>query len=325
MKLRTVFAAMALTVLPFAAQAQDYPNRPITMIVPFPAGGATDIAARMVAQKMTDIGGQPVIVENREGAGGIVGAVLVRDADPDGYTILFAASGTMILAPVVNPNVELVPTEDFRMVALAAQIVQYFVGPKEGPKTLGELVAAGKADPALLTFGSAGMGTLSHVAPAAFATFAGVEIEHIPYKGTAPALGDVMGNRLSLLSDSASVIRGPVTEGMVVPLAVLANERTTAMPDVPTIGEAGFAGFMELSDWTSWMGVLAPKDTPDEVVDKLNEIVNAALVEPEVQAWMDNVTYLNKSGMTPAEADAYLAESVDQWRKVLTDLGLAAQ
>jgi tripartite-type tricarboxylate transporter receptor subunit TctC len=323
MKFRSLIAAFAITALPVGALAQDYPSRPITMIVPFAAGGATDIAARIVATKMAAISGQPVIVENRDGAGGIIGAVRVRDAKPDGYTVLFAASGTLILAPVVNPNADIAPTKDFRMVALTAQIIQYFVGPKDGPRTLGELVQAGKADATSLSYGSAGVGTLSHIAPAAFAAFAGIKMEHIPFKGTALALTDVMAGRLSLLSDSASVIRGPVNEGQVVPLAVLTKDRTTAMPNVPTIGEAGFSGFMDLSDWTSWMGILVPKGTPDNTVNKLNEIVNKALADPEVQAWMDKVSYRNMQGMTAAEADDYLGESVAKWRKVLTDLGLA--
>jgi tripartite-type tricarboxylate transporter receptor subunit TctC len=324
MRLFKALLALGLLVSAAPALAADYPSRRITMVVPFAPGGSTDIAARVFADRMAQIAGQPVIVENRDGAGGIIGTLHVRDSAPDGYTILFAASGTLVLAPVVNPNAKFNPVEDFRIAGLTSQIVQYFVGAKNGPKNLKELVAAAKADPDKLSYGSAGVGTLSQVGPAAFSTFANAPMEHIPFKGTGQAMTDLIGGHISMMLESASAVRQPLAEKQVIPLAVLTKERTSALPDVPTIGEAGFPGFMELSDWVSWQGIIVPKGTPDDVVAKLNAIINKTLADEKVSSWLAGVDYQNMKDTDVKEANAYFLKSVAQWRKILTDLGLAA-
>jgi tripartite-type tricarboxylate transporter receptor subunit TctC len=281
--------ALALGAVSPAA-ATTYPDRPITMVVPFAAGGGGDTLARIYADAISKVLNQTIVVENRAGAGGNIGTAAVSRSKPDGYTLAYGTNGTGAINHWIYKNPGYSP-EDLepisRLTTIAAAMV---VRPDMNIKSVKELIAYGKQNPDQLTCGSAGNGTTSHIACELFKQMTGVEILHIPYKGGAAAMTDLIGGRISMLIDVMPNLSGQIAAGTLLPLAVTTKERASSHPDIPTMDEAGVPGYY----FFAWDGIYAPKGTPAEVLDRLNQAVNTAMTQPAT------MKTLSARGATPA-------------------------
>jgi tripartite-type tricarboxylate transporter receptor subunit TctC len=310
-------AALALlAALPIVAAAQAaFPARPITLVVPFAAGGGTDSIARDMAKNMADRLGQPVVIDNRGGAGGALGADLVAKAKPDGYTLLFATS-TFATNAAVAPKLPYDPVKDFTPVAMIGRGPLLLVASQQlGAKTVPQLIAAAKARPQGLNFCSAGEGSINHLAGETFRQKVGLDMTHVPFKGSAPATVELLSGRIDLFFATVPTILPHVREGKLPVLAVTSARRSALFPDVPTMAEAGVPGF----DITTWWGVLAPAGTPAAVVDALNRAVNdSAAAEPVkgrlVHEGADPVR------LAPAGFAQELGKELSSWRAVATNM-----
>lgn len=283
-KRRTLALAMlatgALALAPLAAQAQAFPSKSLTMIVPFSPGGTTDILARVVGQFMAKDLGQPVIIDNRPGAGGNIGAQMVARAAPDGYTILMGTVGTHAINQSLYKKMPFDPIKDFAPITRVALVPNLLVAnPSQPFKTVKELIAYAKANPGKVTFASSGSGTSIHLSGEMFQQMAGVDMQHIPYKGSAPALSDLLGGQTAIMFDNMPSVIGHVRAGKLRPIAVTTPTRSPALPDVPTIAESGVPNYSA----TSWFGILAPAATPAPVIARLNASILKALADPEVK------------------------------------------
>jgi len=283
-KRRTLTLAMlatgALALAPLAAQAQAFPSKSLTMIVPFSPGGTTDILARVVGAFMAKDLGQPVIIDNRPGAGGNIGAQMVARAAPDGYTILMGTVGTHAINQSLYKKMPFDPIKDFAPITRVALVPNLLVAnPSQPFKTVKELIAYAKANPGKVTFASSGSGTSIHLSGEMFQQMAGVEMQHIPYKGSAPALTDLLGGQTAIMFDNMPSVIGHVRAGKLRPIAVTTPTRSPALPDVPTIAESGVPNYSA----TSWFGILAPAATPAPIIAKLNASILKALADPEVK------------------------------------------
>jgi len=276
-----VLAAGVLASVPFVAQAQAaFPARALTIVVPFSAGGTTDILARVVGQYLSKDLGQPVIIDNRPGAGGNIGAQMVARAAPDGYTLLMGTVGTHAINQSLYKKMPFDPIKDFQPLTRVALVPNLLVAhPSQPYKTVKELIAYAKANPGKVNFASSGSGTSIHLSAEMFNQMAGVDMQHIPYKGSAPALNDLLGGQTAIMFDNMPSVIGHVRAGKLRPIAVTTPQRSRALPDVPTIAESGVPGYSA----TSWFGLLAPAATPAPVVAKLNASILKALADPEVK------------------------------------------
>jgi tripartite-type tricarboxylate transporter receptor subunit TctC len=309
----TLFAAAALpTASP--AQAQAYPNKPIKMIVPFPPGGPTDGMARIVSDRLGQVLGQSIVIENKGGgAGGSIGAKFVASADPDGYTILITPGGSLTTGPAVHKNIGYDPDKAFVPVAQVMESPLFLcVHPSVPVKTVAELVAYAKANPGKLSWGSQGFGTAPHLLAELFKLDNGVNILHVPYRGTAPMLAAIVAGEVQVVADPSTTILPHILSGSVRALAVTTPKRSPKQPDVPTTAEAGFPKFRS----TFWLGVVAPAGTPTEIVDKLNAAFRESLAPAETRARLDNLGAEVKIG-TPAEFGKMLAEERAVWTDVV--------
>jgi tripartite-type tricarboxylate transporter receptor subunit TctC len=278
---RTVLAALAvLGAAPPALAQQDYPNRPITMVVPFAPGGSTSIVARIVGEKMSEILGQQIVIENRPGAGGTVGMRGVARTTPDGYTIALGYTGTLAIGPTLYPAAGYDPRKDFAPIGMIGHAPNSLVvHPSFPPKSVSELVDFAKANPGKVSYGSAGVGTVSHVAGEYFATAAGIKLVHVPYRGTGPAIADLIGGHIPMAFAPIPATHGPVSQGQLRGLAVTSAKRSSLVPDLPTIAEAGIADF----EASLHYGIVAPAGTPRPIVDKLNAALLRALATDDVK------------------------------------------
>src|SRR5712691_11167176 len=278
-KLFALAAALgALAGVP--ALAQDYPNRPITFMIPFPPGGSTTIVVRSISDKLAEILGQQIIIDNRAGAGGTVGTRSLAKADPDGYTIGLGYSGTLAIGPNLYSNVGYDPRKDFAPIGrIGIAPNTMVVHPSFPAKSVAELVAYAKANPGKVNYGSAGVGTVSHVCGEYFATAAGIKLVHVPYKGTGPALTDLIGGHIPMAFAPIPATYSNAQAGKMRMLAVTSAVRSKLVPDVPTIAESGVPGF----DAVLRYGVVAPAGTPRAIIEKLNKALNAALASDEVR------------------------------------------
>jgi tripartite-type tricarboxylate transporter receptor subunit TctC len=276
-----VLATGALALAPFAAQAQAvFPSKALTIVVPFSAGGTTDILARVVGQYMARDLGQPVIIDNRAGAGGNIGAQMVARAAPDGYTLLMGTVGTHAINQSLYKKLPFDPIKDFAPITRVALVPNLLVAnPAQPFKTVKELIAYAKANPGKVSFASSGSGTSIHLSGEMFQQMAGVEMQHIPYKGSAPALTDLLGGQTAIMFDNMPSVISHVRAGKLRPIAVTTPNRSPAVPDVPTIAESGVPGYSA----TSWFGLLAPAGTPAPVMAKLHASILKALADPEVK------------------------------------------
>ena len=277
--LSTVAAGLALAFSIGGAQAQAFPGKPIHIVVPFAPGGGTDVLTRLVAQQLTTQLNQQVVVENKPGAGGALGAGIVAKAPADGYTLYVGSTATAMM-PSLYKNLGFDPIGDFEPVAVIGTSPFILIAtPKLPVKTLPELLAMAKAKPGSLSYGSAGNGSVNHVGMELFKSMAGVHILHIPYRGSSAALSDVIGGQISMMLDTVVSSSQHVKSGAVRALGVSSLDRSTLVPDIPTIAEQGPKGY----DVTVWYGLVAPKGTPADVVQKLNAEVNKALASPALR------------------------------------------
>lgn len=309
--------AIALGMLG-AASAQTFPEQPITVIVPFTPGGGTDFLARTVSNKLGEANKWTVVVENKAGAGGSIGIADAIRSDPSGYRLVMGQLDNLVAAPILYDRIKYDATVDLTPVAFVGSSPVILVTSENSPyKTLADVVKAAKAAPGTITYGSAGTGTTPHLIAEFFAGVAKIDLQHIPYKGSAPALADVMGGQVALLSSSIPSALGQIKAGKLRPLAVTSAARSPSLPDVPTIAESGYPGF----DYATWYGLFAPKGAPPAVVELLNRKTNEVLALDEVRAIM----VAQGVQVEPASAQALgqrLSGDLAKWRKVIADTGV---
>jgi tripartite-type tricarboxylate transporter receptor subunit TctC len=295
------------------AQSQAYPDRPIKVVVPFPAGGPTDGTARIISDRLGAVLGQTIVVENRGGgAGGSIGAKFVATSDPDGYTVLLTPGGSLTTGPAVHTNIGYDPVKAFVPVAQVIDTPQVVVVHQDVPvKTMAELVAYAKANPGKLTWGSQGFGTAPHLLAELFKLDAGVNILHVPYRGTAPMLAAIVAGEVQMAADPMPTVLPHIQSGKLRALAVTNARRSPKLPDVPTVIEAGFPKL----EATFWLGVVAPAGTPPAIVNKLNAAFRESLAPPETRARLDALGAEIKIG-TPAEFGKMLADELAKWTAV---------
>jgi tripartite-type tricarboxylate transporter receptor subunit TctC len=317
---RRALPAVALAVLAGGAYAQAYPAKPIRWIVPFPPGGSTDLLARVVGQKLTESWGQQVIVENKGGAGGTLGAAEAARAPADGYTLLMGAIHHTI-ASSVYPKLPYDFQKDFAPITVVAIVPNVLVvNPSVPANSTKELIAYAKANPGKLTYGSAGMGTAHHLIGEQFNLQAGVNILHVPYKGSSPAVADLIGGQVLIMYDTVASCLPHIKSGKLRPLAVTTAKRSVALPDVPTIAEAALPGF----EVTTWFGALAPAKTPNEIVLKLNGEIVRILAMPDVRKRLLDAG-AEPVGNSPGEMAAQIKRETEEFGKIVRQAKITAE
>ena len=300
-----------------AESAANYPSRNISIIVPFTPAGTTDILARMMASKLGEKFNRTVVVENRPGAGGNTGSNVVAKAAPDGYTLLMGTISTHAINPSLYKNMPYNAIKDFAPISRIANVPNLLVVNKNAPySTFAELVAFGKANPGKLTFGSSGSGTTLHLSGELFKQMTGIEMTHIPYKGSAPAVSDLIGGQISLLFDNIPTVLPQVKSGNLKGLATTAATRNRELPDIPTVSESGLTGFLVMS----WFGLLAPAGTPADIIEKLNLAVVDIIKTPDVQARILAIGS-EPSPETPAQCAAFIQAETTKWAEVVKKSG----
>ena len=314
-KFLLVAATVAATGFCTAATAEDYPARAIKLVVPYPPGGATDVIGRIVAQKLSTALGQSVIVDNRAGAAGSIGAALVASAPADGYTLLLGAMTSHSINAALRSDLTFTMEKSFAPIAIVGNVpLVYVVSPKLKVKTLAELIALAKAKPRALSFGSAGTGSPQHLAGEMFQRLAGVQMLHVPYKGSGPALIDLVGGQLDSIFETVPAAQGFIKAGKLQALAVATTQRVEALPNVPTAAEAGLKGF----EVSSMFGIAAPANTPAPVIAKINAALKTIMATAEVKSSLlaqgAIATYT-----TPEEAGAAMRAESAKWKKVIKD------
>jgi tripartite-type tricarboxylate transporter receptor subunit TctC len=311
-------AALATVLAAFTATAQDYPSRPVRIVVPFGAGGPADVYARQLGQHMSEALKQSFVVENRPGAGSIIGTDAVAKSAPDGYTLL-VMSNTHTTNESLTPNKPFQLMRDFVPVAaINYSDLVMVVHPSVQAKNLKEFIALAKKEPGKLNYGSSGPATPYHMAGELFKTMSGTDIVHIPHKASGEMRSAVIGGHVQMAFDAITTMATNVKGGQVRALATSAAKRSTVLPDVPTVAEAGVPGY----EATIWIGVMAPAGTPKAVVDKLNAEINKVIAKPEVKAAWDKQGAVALT-MTPAQFDAYLRKDIEKWAAVVKAAKLA--
>lgn len=318
---RRAVLATALLALPFAARAQAWPARPISLIVPFAPGGASDIVARVLAQTLSQSLGQSMVVENRAGAGGVIATELVARATPDGHTLLWAHTGTMAVSPFLQPRLGYDPMRDFAFVALVARVPMVLLAhPGLGVANAAELIAKAKASPGAIDYGSAGPGSNTHIGMVAFMEAAGITMTHVPYRGSGPVMTDLIAGVIPLAMTGTPAALPLIRNRQAIPLGVTSAERLALLPDVPTMQEQGLAGFDALQSH----GVVAPRDVPAAIVARLNDQINAALRAPEIAERL--AAEGARPDPRPPEAwRALIAAEQERWGGLVRRIGLRVE
>jgi tripartite-type tricarboxylate transporter receptor subunit TctC len=312
--------ALLMILWASAALGQSYPNKPVHVVVPFTAGSATDILARTFGQKLSEMWNQPVVVDNRPGAGGTIGAAVVAKSAPDGYTLL-VHSAAQAYNPSIYPTLSYDTVKDFiDIVPLGGQPNVLVVAPSTGIKTVAELVAQAKQKPGQLNFGSAGTGSGTHINGEKFKLAAGIDVMHIPYKGTPEALTDTIAGRVTYFFSPISAALPFVRDGKLVALAVSTAKRSGALPNVPTVAEAGLQGF----DYSLWVGMFAPAGTPADDVDKIARDVRTVAQSPDVKERFAALG-AEQMPMTPSEFKQFVDSEIADSAKVVKAAGIKAQ
>lgn len=313
----TSVAAVTLAANPALSQAEDFPSKPIRMVVPWNPGGPTDLMGRYVAQRMSETLKQPVVIENRSGASGIVGSSAVMKSAPDGYTLLFVTVGTHAINASLFRSIPYDPVKDFEPVAIVGSSPNVLVAhPSLKIKSVKELIDYAKANPGKVSYASGGNGVTSHLAAELFRSMAGIEMRHIPYQGNAAAMLDIVSGRVPLGFQIPSTAAPLIKEGKLIPLGITSAERMPMLPDVPTIAESGLPGYELLL----WFGVVAPKGTPKHIVDALNNAVNAGMKSEEATKQLARWDTTVMSD-TPAGFGKYMEAEVAKWAKVVKESG----
>lgn len=313
--------ALGLTALaaavPTAQAAGAYPDKPVRLVVPFPAGGPTDAMARLIGQRLSQQLGHPVVIDNRGGAGGTIATEAAAAAAPDGYTLFFSTTGTMAINPTLYRTMKVDPLKAFDAVgSVAATENVLVVPPSLGVGNLQELIALARRKPGSLTFGSAGNGSSNHLSGELFKSMAGIDIVHVPYKGSSAAFTDLLGGRISMMFDTVSSQVQYLNAGKVKALGVTGPARSEALPKVPTIAESGLPGF----DVTIWFGLSAPKGTPPDVLARLNGDLQKVLAQPEVRAQLAQLGARPLPG-TPQAFAGLIQRDTAKWSAVIKASG----
>lgn len=322
-KLIPLLAAATLLWSAPSIQAQtsnpkDYPNRPITMVVPFPPGGGSDVGARLMAQKLSLKWGQPVIVENKGGAAGVLGADAVAKAKPDGYTLLIGNVGTQSVNPSLYKKLPYDPATAFAPVSMIAELpLVLLINPALRFNTVKELTADAQAEPGKISYASSGSGGAPHLAAEVYQAAAGVQLLHVPYKGGGPAVGDLIAGHVNMTFATVLESIGHLKSGKLRGLAVSSATRSPALPDMPTMAESGLAGF----DTGSWIGVLAPAGTPPAIVDKISAGVHEVLAQPETRQTLISQG-ATPMAMTPAAFKARIESDRQRYGRIIQDRGI---
>jgi len=304
-----------------SAQSQSYPARPIRLIVPFPPGGSTDTYARILGPRLAEAVGQQVVIDNRAGAGGALGAEIAAKSPTDGYTIWLGQTANLAIGPALRKNSTYDPVRDFAAITLVQKASSVLVVSPSSPiKSLNDLIAMAKKNPQGVTYGSAGIGTAGHLNGHLLNLAAGIDMTHVPYKGASPAMLDLQGGRITLLATSIGSSAGLIRQGKIRAIATTGAKRARALPDVPTAAEQGLKGF----DMTSWHAMMAPAKVSSQVVTRLNRELVAALGMPDVQEKL-----MSEGGdvtpTTPAEAAAFVRGEVKKWDEVIRKANITAE
>jgi tripartite-type tricarboxylate transporter receptor subunit TctC len=315
-------SALAFCLIQNLARAQDaaFPNRPIKLLVGFGAGGSTDVAARIMAQKMGEILGQTILVENRTGASGLIAAEDVVKSPPDGYTLMMASQTVLAVAPRLYRKATIDPVKDFAPVAYCgASPLVLVVNPSFPAHTAAEMIAMAKAEPGKIIFGTGGVGTTPHIASEMFQYDAGIKMSHVPYRGEAGAINDLVAGQIPAMFANLSAISGQLQAGTVRGLAVTSRQRAPSALDIPTVAETlpGYAA-------DTWFGIVAPAGTPRAVIDKLNAAAQQALASDDTKKRYADVGMVSTGagGHTPEDLDAYIKSEVAKWSKVIKDAAI---
>ena len=310
-------AALSVLLWPALAAAQDFPNKPIRLIVPFPAGGPNDIIARVVGQRMSELTKQPVLIDNRGGQAGVLGTDAVAKANPDGYTIGIVSASAL----VISPTMERVPYDvgrDFAPVTLAVTVPEMLVVASNFPaNNMAELVALATAQPGKFNFASAGVGGLPHLAGELLKLTAKIDIVHVPYRGAAPAINDLLGQQVQMAFLDLPVLLPHIKAGTLRPIALGAPQRAPTAPDVPTTAEVGMPDILI----ENWYGMVAPAKTPTNIVAALNRIANEAMADPSVKEKLADQG-LTVAGDTPEHFRGYIEAETRKWARVIKDSGV---
>ena len=311
--LRSCFASLFLLFSVAAAAAEAYPTKPVRFVITFPPGGPTDVVVRLIGQRLTDQWGHPMIIDNRGGAGGIVGTEIVARAAPDGYSFLVGTAGGMTINPALQSKLPYDPFRDFSPVGMLVNNPQILVAnPGVAAKNVKELVALAKAKPGQLNFASAGTGTATHLGLELLKLTTGMDAVHVPYKGGAPATADLIGGQVQLLWVSIPSVLPHVKGGRLRALAVSTAKRSASAPDVPTVAESGYPGF----EYSNWNALFAPARTSPAIVRKVNAAVVKALSEPEVAQRL-TLQGADPAPGTPEELGRYMRTDHERWKKVI--------
>jgi tripartite-type tricarboxylate transporter receptor subunit TctC len=315
---KAALLAAALVLACPAAHAQTYPAKAITLVIPFAAGGSNDIVGRAIGKKLTEAWGQPVVVENRSGAGGLIGSAEVAAAAPDGYTLLLISS-TFTINPAIRKRMPFDTTRDFTPVAFIAHSPLLFVASKDLPvKSAKDLLALARSKPGQITYASAGPGSINQIAAELIALSAGIKLMHVPYRGGAPALNDLIGGHVDVYVSSLPQVLQLAQNGQARALAVTSVKRTALLPDVPTLDEAGISGF----DLSSWWGIVGPAGMPTDIVNALNAEIGKMLNSPELGTFLSNEG-AEAEAMTPRQFGDLMRLETERWTKVAHEANIS--
>jgi tripartite-type tricarboxylate transporter receptor subunit TctC len=299
-------------------QAQDYPTRPMRVLIAFPPGGPTDFVGRLIADKMSTLLGQRVYIENKPGANGTVGADNIAKADPDGYSLFLTTAGAVTISPHIIANIPYDSLRDFAPIAeVVTNTTVLVVSPKMAIKTAKELVALAKQKPGAISFASTGIGSTTHLAQVLLADAAGVSFLHVPYRGAAPMLTDLLGGQVQVVAADLTVLMSQIEAGTVVPIGAAADRRNQNIPDVPTLAEQGYPN----TDASNWYALLAPAKTPTALIKKLNDAVNVALDDPDIRGKIVKSGAVPVGG-TPEALGKFMRAEYDKWGRVVRDHGI---
>ena len=317
--LRATALLLASGAVPRLAKAEPaaYPAKPIKLVIPYPPGGGTDITGRAMAQKLSELLGQSVVIENRPGATGMIGAASVAKSAPDGYTVLFGAASEMAINASLFKNMAYDPRTDFEPVSLLATFPLIFVAPASSSRSLGDLIAAAKAKPDSVSYGSIGSGSPQHLAAELLSSMAKARFLHVPYKGSGPLVQDAVGGHIDMAVSSVPPAVPLVRSGKLRPLAVTSSRRSEALPDVPTMAELGFPGYA----FETWVGVAVPKGTPKEIVVRLQAGLSAALTSHEVQVALRDQGAV-PAGSTPEQFRQFVRDEVAKSDRIVSEAGI---
>ena len=314
---RPLVLAAALLAAALPSVAQTWPAKPVKIVVPFPAGGPTDVLTRSIADRLGAQLGQPVVVENKPGAGGAIGADFVAKSPPDGYTLVMATSSTHSIGPYLS-KLPYDPAKDFTPVVWVGNATNILVVNKDLPvDSVKDLIALAKKDPGRLNYATSGIGTVVHLTSEYFASMAGIKLTHVPYKGVQQSIPDLISGQVSILFDNIMTAQPNVKAGKVKALAISSPKRSPLVPDVPTVAESGLPGFSSVT----WFGILGPANTPKAVVDRVNAEANKVLALPEIQARFAQMGF-DPAGGTPAQFAQTMERDSQKWSKVIHDAGV---